>query len=117
MSDDQKYNGWTNYETWDVALWLDNEQGSYNYWNDRAQEIYDESEADNVFTREQQATLSLSKELEEQHEEASAALAVTGVFADLLTAALGSVNWYEIAEHYIAEVDKQAAEEEEEIES
>jgi hypothetical protein len=24
------YNGWSNYETWNVALWLDNEQGTYN---------------------------------------------------------------------------------------
>lgn len=44
MSEDKKYNGWTNYETWNVALWLDNEEGSYNYWRETAQEIYDESE-------------------------------------------------------------------------
>lgn len=24
------YNGWKNYETWNVALWLDNDQGTYN---------------------------------------------------------------------------------------
>lgn len=27
MSD---YNGWTNYETWNVALWTDNDEGIYN---------------------------------------------------------------------------------------
>ena len=26
----QDYNGWTNYETWNVALWLDNDYESYN---------------------------------------------------------------------------------------
>jgi len=26
------YNGWTNYETWVTALWLDNDQASYAYW-------------------------------------------------------------------------------------
>ena len=24
---DTEYNGWTNYETWNVALWIDNDQG------------------------------------------------------------------------------------------
>ena len=25
-----EYNGWSNYETWCVNLWLDNKQGSYD---------------------------------------------------------------------------------------
>ena len=27
---DTEYNGWTNYETWNVALWINNDQGLYN---------------------------------------------------------------------------------------
>ena len=27
----QEYNGWTNYETWNVALWLDNDYESYQF--------------------------------------------------------------------------------------
>ena len=26
----KEYNGWTNWETWNVLLWLDNEQSLYN---------------------------------------------------------------------------------------
>ena len=25
------YNGWTNYETWNVALWMDNDYPSYQF--------------------------------------------------------------------------------------
>ena len=28
--EDTTYNGWTNYETWNVALWIGNDQGLYN---------------------------------------------------------------------------------------
>lgn len=30
MSESTGYNGWSNYETWLVALWLNNDQASYN---------------------------------------------------------------------------------------
>ncbi len=39
------YNGWKNYETWSVKLWIDNDQGSEQYWNEVAQEVWEESAA------------------------------------------------------------------------
>lgn len=102
----KEYNGWTNYETWAVNLWLDNEEGSQRYWQAQAEEIMRDNEKDD-------AVSILADEIQEQHAEANPVPNGT-VFADLMNAALSEVNWYEIAEHYVNEVE---IEEEEEIEA
>ena len=104
----KEYNGWYNYETWLCKLWIDNEQGSCSYWDETAQEIYDDSEADNTFTRDERAVLTLSDRLKDEFEEATPE--VTGFWADMINAALSEINWYEIAEHYIEDVDKEKSE-------
>jgi hypothetical protein len=97
----KEYNGWWNYETWLVNLWMDNEEGSYRYWGEVAGETYEEAEAEKPFSKEERAKLDLSERLKEEHEEAAPEL--QGVFSDLLNAAMSEVNWYEIAEHMIDE--------------
>ncbi len=102
------YNGWRNYETWAVALWLDNEQGSYLYWRERAQEAWDNVAPGENYsgeTREDAAVAALAAGLKEEHEEAMPDLGAT-VWADLMGAALSEVDWREIAAHYIADVEK-----------
>jgi hypothetical protein len=87
----QNYNGWTNYETWLVSLWLDNEEGSYNAVRDMA--------------RENDNARDLADALKSMHEEAMPE--TTGVFADLLNAAMSEVNWREIAEHYLGDLQEE----------
>lgn len=114
MSEDKKYNGWTNYETWNVKLWMDNDEGSYNYYTEVAQECYDNAEASESpqFTRDEQATLDLSERLKEGYETAmhdwlEESKRSASVWADLIGAALSEVNWHEIAESMIQDVDKE----------
>jgi hypothetical protein len=104
------YNGWTNYETWAVNLWMSNDAGSDEHYREMAQEVYGEAEqearADGsvLFTRNERATLTLADRLKDELEEQQSELTgVTGVFSDLLSAAMSEVDWHEIAEHYIAD--------------
>lgn len=78
------YNGWTNYETWSVALHLDNDEGSQDYWREMAEE-------NNVY--------ELSQELKFAHENNNPIDVNNDIYAQLLTGAISEVNWYEVAEH------------------
>jgi len=104
---DKKYNGWSNYETWNVALWMSNDSGSSDYYQEQAQEIFNASEAEKSFTREERAALDLAAVLKNEFEENTPT--VTGCYADLLNAALSEVDWYEIAQHYISDIEQEKA--------
>jgi len=98
---DNTYNGWSNYQTWVVNLWMDNEQGSHEMVREWAQECADDCDGD----RDQAAT-DLANRLEAMHDEAMADIVgVVGVFGDLLGHALGCVDWLEIAEHCFEDVE------------
>lgn len=94
---DKKYNGWTNYETWNVALWLGNEQGSDLECSDMADRAIDRNEGDKDAAR-----TSMADQLKDMIEEQAAAIMPNaGMFTDLLNAALSEVDWEEIASHYV----------------
>ena len=100
----KEYNGWTNYETWVVNLWMDNEEGTYDYWREVAQEIHNDlEEPTNGLTKMDEAIYLLSDRLKDYHEENRPEL--PGVYGDLIGAALSEVNWEEIAKHLLENVE------------
>ena len=111
MTETQKYNGWTNYETWNVKLWMDNDQGSQEYWAEQAQDAYDNTEPGEGETLEDSAVSTLRESLKAQFEDQKdeileSAKLSSSMWADLLGAALSEVNWHEIASSLIEDVDK-----------
>ena len=108
---DTRYNGWTNYETWNIALWIGNEEGDYDYWRKQTQDAYRNAEADTTFTRKENAVFALADLLREEIEENTPT--VTGFYADILNAGIRVVNYREIASHWLddeaADIDKAEA--------
>lgn len=107
------YNGWTNYETWAVKLWMDNDYGSYRYWESEAQDAWDGAEADGTFTRKERAAIDLADRLKDQWEEGNPLSGQASAYSDLLNAALSEVNWDEIARNMLEEYEEEPEEEEE----
>ena len=104
---DQGYNGWKNYETWAVALWIDNDQGTYNWSRYLAEEVRDHrpqarARVGEDQERERDATGQLAENLKDWMEESMPDLEAS-LWSDLLSAAFSEVDWYEIAENYLSE--------------
>lgn len=110
----EKYNGWTNYPTWNVKLWMDNDEGEYNYWREQAQEVFDQAESDEYFTKKERAALDLADVLKEYFDENNPL--ETGTHADLLGWALGMVDWKEIADSLLEDFEDESETEEEQSE-
>ena len=88
------YEGWSNYETWAVKLWMDNEEYTYRNFQEEAKRA----------SRAVDSRGQLAEAIKMFHEEQ---LPEIGGFAgDLLTAAFGEVDWYEIADSLLADFEE-----------
>ena len=96
----KEYNGWTNYETWLVNLWMDNDPGSQFYWSKVAQDSIDQ------YNEDQEPVIWFYFEgvLEEMLDNMVHGPESTVAFmaADLLNAAISEVDTIEIAKSWVA---------------
>lgn len=84
--ENEKYNGWSNYETWLVNLWLTNDAGTYAL-------ALDAAKGGDVWEAESRLA-DLADEITEQP---------PSFAGDLVRASLTRVDWREIAESLRAE--------------
>jgi hypothetical protein len=89
----QEYNGWTNYETWNYKLWLDNDEPSYTAMKKLAKKHND--------------AYDLSIELSKLALD-NAPLLEASFYSDVLNASISEVNFLEIAESYLEEIKEVA---------
>ena len=99
--DEQGYNGWKNYETWNVKLWLDDEQDTQELqkeWLFQAKA----APKNKVWTREETTRFTLSDIIKAYVQE-NTPEAPPSMYSDLLDSAISEVNWQEIADNILSD--------------
>lgn len=98
------YHGWANRETWAAKLWVESDQETSAYWHEQARTCWGGAAATEYATKSQRALDDLADLLKTQITESAPDLGAS-LFGDLLDAALGSVQWGEIADSLLSEID------------
>ena len=105
----ETHNGWTNYETWAVKLWIDEGGGI----DDLAEDFVATQTPEELdFTENKMwssAAVTFGGMVRQSVDEMNPLDSGASMYADLLNAALGEVNWTEIASHIIEGVISECA--------
>jgi hypothetical protein len=126
----KEYNGYANYFTWAVALWLDSSIGDQEYWSEVADEILDDSQTvpaclSDLFSPEEwnadhvrnRAITDFADRLKENISDIGPGSGICedmpGMYADLFTAVFDFIDWREIAKNFIDAAEERRQEESE----
>ena len=105
-----KYNGWSNYETWNFKLWLDNDQDVHNYIIDEIKKIraigydaetYEVSNFLRSYIDDNMPNLNVSTKSQSKY---GSMCDKQGFYLDILNTGLRCINTYEVAESYLEDL-------------
>jgi hypothetical protein len=106
-TEERGFNGWSNYETWAVALWMDNNEADYRQLRYLARRIYRDAriqhrkgQCDDPIV--QTARIEIAKCLEHRVYEETIH-SIQCLTMDLLNSSLDKIDWQELAESLLDE--------------
>jgi hypothetical protein len=112
MTTETKYNGYTNYETWNCALWLDNEQYTQEQISEHALNLVegmtDLTDKDEIYSTTKELADFIENLVNEIYEEQLSKL--SGMVADLANASMREIDYFDIAQSQIADPLREAQE-------
>lgn len=107
MNSKEHYDGFANYETWVVSLWMSNDEQSYEHFRELARCICSSDEPTlKHLTRTEADIVTLAKALQDELEEYSPVRDHATVYADLMNAALSEVDWHELATELLSDIEE-----------
>jgi hypothetical protein len=103
----RKVLGYANGETAAIILNVDNDAVTQARWLDVARDGWSNAEADGSLTRRDKALLAIADTLEEDYEDKRPGnVDGNDIYSELLSKALGRVEWTEVAEHLLTKMEE-----------
>ena len=110
--DEQGYNGWKNYETWSVALIVNNEQSTQAEAFEVVRDAIENGRTSEVWTEDERQRYNVADALKDWIERSAeievkvGQTALSFLWSQLVSAALSEVDWDELAESFISDLDE-----------
>lgn len=89
-----KYNGWTNYETWNANLWIDSDCQLSEHIALVTADLF------GSYEDIAEITYKVSEFIKDQFNDNAPELGAS-FYSDMISASLREVNFYEIASHFV----------------